>query len=484
MGKVVIALGGGGGLDTDECTAGRLQVLSGYTAGVYGNDEPTPGSMPEKGAWTSSVGMNGSVSIPEGHHNGQGKVNGPAVTQRGAVSAALNCGGAYTVPEGYHNGAGRITANSLASQTSANAGSGHILSGYTAWVNGVKITGNVAVQSILSFSAAVYSSTAIAFTWKNPAKGAFSGVIIVGKTDSYPTSISDGTRWYKGSGNNSSANGSSSTTVSGFASGTTYYFRAFSYALKSGAEWVHSTYYQSSATTTKGQQTLTSSGTFTVPMGVRSIDIFCVGGGGGGESYASNEWGGGGGSGGNTATKKEYLVSPGQTFYVTIGSGGEKGKNGNTTSFGSVLSALGGKVGSGNPGSNGGSGGGHAGWGISSYYYVGGNGGSNGGNGSNNQRSDGGGEQFYGGSGQGSTTKAFGESSGTLYAGGGGGGGSNRKSDSSPGYGGSGGGGNAGNVGSVNTGGGGGGGGRISPTNLNISAAGGGSGICIVRWGY
>lgn len=108
MGKVIIALGGGGGLDTDECTAGRPQVLSGYTAGVHGEDDPAPGTMPEKGAWTGSVAMNGSVTIPEGHHNGKGKVNGPAVTQRGAWTGRIGVNGKAVIPEGYHNGSGYV----------------------------------------------------------------------------------------------------------------------------------------------------------------------------------------------------------------------------------------------------------------------------------------------------------------------------------------------------------------------------------------
>ena len=67
---------------------------------------------------------------------------------KGAVTASLNCGGSYTIPAGYHNGSGRITANSLASQTSANATAGNIISGKTAWVNGNKITGTATLQSL------------------------------------------------------------------------------------------------------------------------------------------------------------------------------------------------------------------------------------------------------------------------------------------------------------------------------------------------
>ena len=72
-------------------------------------------------------------------------VNGAKITgtmpNKGAVTASLNCGGSYTIPAGYHNGSGKVAANSLASQTSANATAGDILKNKTAWVNGSKITG-------------------------------------------------------------------------------------------------------------------------------------------------------------------------------------------------------------------------------------------------------------------------------------------------------------------------------------------------------
>ena len=67
---------------------------------------------------------------------------------KGAVTASLNCGGSYTIPAGYHNGSGKVTANSLASQTSANATAGNIISGKTAWVNGKKITGTATIKSL------------------------------------------------------------------------------------------------------------------------------------------------------------------------------------------------------------------------------------------------------------------------------------------------------------------------------------------------
>ena len=78
--------------------------------------------------------------------NGE-KVNG-TMPNKGAVTATLNCGGSYTIPKGYHNGSGKVTANSLASQTGANATASDIVKGKTAWVNGSKLTGTATVQSL------------------------------------------------------------------------------------------------------------------------------------------------------------------------------------------------------------------------------------------------------------------------------------------------------------------------------------------------
>lgn len=99
----------GGGVGSDELTATVAQVLSGYTAVTKdSDDEIGTGTMPN----------------------------------RGAVSQTLNAGDSYTVPQGYHNGNGKVTANSLASQTPANAVASNLTKGKTAWVNGVRVVGN------------------------------------------------------------------------------------------------------------------------------------------------------------------------------------------------------------------------------------------------------------------------------------------------------------------------------------------------------
>ena len=98
-------------VNTKEATAEVGDVLNGKTffAGDY---HIKTGTMQNKGAWNSSVAMNGSVTIPAGYHNGSGKVNGPNITDNGAWGATINPGSSVTIPAGYHNGSGKITANS------------------------------------------------------------------------------------------------------------------------------------------------------------------------------------------------------------------------------------------------------------------------------------------------------------------------------------------------------------------------------------
>lgn len=95
-------------ITTDDATATADKILKDETAYVDG--EKVVGTMPDNGAKTST----------------------------------LSAGGSYTIPAGYHNGSGKITAKDLASQTAATAADTEILSGETAWVGGVKVTGKMA----------------------------------------------------------------------------------------------------------------------------------------------------------------------------------------------------------------------------------------------------------------------------------------------------------------------------------------------------
>ena len=271
---------------------------------------------------------------------------------------------------------------------------------------------------------------------------------------------------------------------------------------------------------------------FTVPAGVRSINIHCTGGGGGGSCFYNTNsdsiyTGGDGGGGGYTSYRNGISVSPGQTVICTIGAGGVGGINntyssrptiyirpeetaGETTSAvvnGITITAFGGnRTSSGTfydqlntAGSYGGSGGGErsqTGHGRTFGATVGSS------DGRNSTTTRGGSNV---GKGQGSTTKEFG--TGVLYSGGGGGGGSaiyvsgsesNIQLSGVPG--GDGGGGHGGGVdegytgkyqhysategvaGSFGTGGGGGGGSQDTNAAIYGRSGQGGSGNVIITW--
>ena len=69
-----------------------------------------------------------------------------------------------------------------------------------------------------------------------------------------------------------------------------------------------------------GQNQYTTSGTYSwvAPEGVRSIDVLCIGGGGGGWRARR----GAGGGGGGLVWVNEVVVTPYQTYTVTVGAGG------------------------------------------------------------------------------------------------------------------------------------------------------------------
>ena len=65
--------GGGGGADLDVVTAGRPDVLAGKVI-VDKDGKPLTGTMVNRGAVSQALGVNGTYTIPEGYHNGSGKV--------------------------------------------------------------------------------------------------------------------------------------------------------------------------------------------------------------------------------------------------------------------------------------------------------------------------------------------------------------------------------------------------------------------------
>ena len=116
-------------------------------------------------------------------------------------------------------------------------------------------------------------------------------------------------------------------------------------------------------------QSFTSSGTFSVPSGVTSVDVLVVAGGGSGAKAHSGSGTGGGGAGG-LIYRPGFPVTPGGSVSVTVGCGAapqgtpdSAGNSGQDSVFG-TLTAKGGGAGGKDSGSNpvtpGGSGGGGA----------------------------------------------------------------------------------------------------------------------------
>lgn len=83
----ILILPSGGGSGSDDCTATRAQLLSGYT-GILSDtdDEPGTGTMVNRGAVSQSLPINGSYTIPQGYHNGSGKVTQSIPTQGGSTT--------------------------------------------------------------------------------------------------------------------------------------------------------------------------------------------------------------------------------------------------------------------------------------------------------------------------------------------------------------------------------------------------------------
>ena len=111
MADCIIA-GTGGGVSSDELTARAAHVLAGKKfVGEDTDDDIGVGVMP---------------------NNGQ-------------VSRTLRAGENLQIARGYHDGTGVVNAAPLADQTAGNAGTGDILSGKTAWVNGRRVDGSIPI---------------------------------------------------------------------------------------------------------------------------------------------------------------------------------------------------------------------------------------------------------------------------------------------------------------------------------------------------
>ena len=131
------------------------------------------GSMANIGKEDATVACDQVHHISRGYHDGTGTVTGASLysqtravidpsslvkgnncwanglfvegtmNDNGAVDISLDAGESYVIPIGYHNGQGVVKAPALSNQTPGTATSAEIVEGFTAWVNGNKITGTM-----------------------------------------------------------------------------------------------------------------------------------------------------------------------------------------------------------------------------------------------------------------------------------------------------------------------------------------------------
>ena len=103
--------------------------------------------------------------------------------------------------------------------------------------------------------------------------------------------------------------------------------------------------------------TYNSSGSWTAPCGVTSVEVYVWAAGGGGAGANGASPAGGGGGGGAFIWHNNLTVSPGTAYTITVGTGGSgggaNGGDGGNSSFGSLLVAGGGKGGSRSPATGG-----------------------------------------------------------------------------------------------------------------------------------
>lgn len=167
MGKIWMP-GGGGGADLDVITAGAGDVLVGKVI-VDKDGEPLTGTLALSGNASDAQVLSG-----QSYYNLDPKTKRTGtMPNRGAVSQALGINGTYTIPAGYHNGSGKVTQSiaTLGGQTINPTASQQTVSS-----SGKYMTGNVVVNAVSNLTAANIKKGAVVGgvtgTWEGYVPGA------------------------------------------------------------------------------------------------------------------------------------------------------------------------------------------------------------------------------------------------------------------------------------------------------------------------
>lgn len=173
------------------------------------------------------------------------------------------------------------------------------------------------IASITNFSATMYAHKQVRLTWAKPTKGLWSGVHLVFKYDSMPTSVTDGFYTLDIADVYCTPSGLEERQL---------YIRAFNYVTTNEGRW----YDSGNVGTTIRVSGISGAvsfgagaGTWTVPEGVRRIRYILVGRGG--DGGAGNYYVPGGGGGGGYFTTGYMDVSPGQSLPWVVPTGEGQG---------------------------------------------------------------------------------------------------------------------------------------------------------------
>lgn len=130
MGYAILYGSGGGGVNSDDVTAKKENVLAGKTALTSDSgDEAAEGTMPNNGSVSHSLPVNGTYTIPKGYHDGTGKVT-QALARKDAETYYAKTTDQTIAGQQYLN-----AAQIIKKLTQTNLSPGNILNGTTIKIN-------------------------------------------------------------------------------------------------------------------------------------------------------------------------------------------------------------------------------------------------------------------------------------------------------------------------------------------------------------
>lgn len=160
-----IAGGGNYKLQSKIATPTKKQQSITPDAGNYGLSDVTIQPIPDNFQDVTPVTAGaGDVLATKVIVNALGQTVAGTMPNNGAATIdEIPAGGSATIPAGYHNGQGVAKAKDLASQTPGSASSSSILNGFTAWVDGQKVTGTIPSLVSSDTETNLYAGTSITY---------------------------------------------------------------------------------------------------------------------------------------------------------------------------------------------------------------------------------------------------------------------------------------------------------------------------------